>query len=189
MLKELLLKSRSYRRFDENYAVSTETLKELVELARYVPSTVNSQPLKFKIVNTPDENKKVFECLAWAGLLKDWDGPAEGERPSAYIIILCDLAVGKDKRYDDGICAQTIMLGAAEKGLGGCMFGSVKREKLAENLGIDTEKYSIDLVLALGKPVEEVKIVDLPESGSTAYYRDENNVHYVPKRSVEDLIY
>ena len=69
------------------------------------------------------------------------------------------------------------------------MFGSVKREKLAENLGIDTEKYSIDLVLALGKPVEEVKIVDLPESGSTAYYRDENNVHYVPKRSVEDLIY
>ena len=189
MLKELLMKSRSYRRFDENYAVSTETLKELVELARYVPSTVNSQPLKFKIVNTPDENKKVFECLAWAGLLKDWDGPAEGERPSAYIIILCDLSVGKDKRYDDGICAQTIMLGAAEKGLGGCMFGSVKREKLAENLGIDTEKYSIDLVLALGKPVEEVKIVDLPESGSTAYYRDENNVHYVPKRSVEDLIY
>lgn len=189
MLKELLMKSRSYRRFDENYAVGTETLKDLVELARYVPSTVNSQPLKFKIVNTPDENKKVFECLAWAGLLKDWDGPAEGERPSAYIIILCDLAVGKDKRYDDGICAQTIMLGAAEKGLGGCMFGSVKREKLAENLGIDTEKYSIDLVLALGKPVEEVKIVDLPESCSTAYYRDENNVHYVPKRSVEDLIY
>lgn len=189
MLKELLMKSRSYRRFDENYAVSTETLKELVELARYVPSTVNSQPLKFKIVNTPDENKKVFECLAWAGLLKDWDGPAEGERPSAYIIILCDLSVGKDKRYDDGICAQTIMLGAAEKGLGGCMFGSVKREKLAENLGIDTEKYSIDLVLALGKPIEEVKIVDLPESGSTAYYRDENNVHYIPKRSVEDLIY
>ena len=71
MLKELLMKSRSYRRFDENYAVSTETLKELVELARYVPSTVNSQPLKFKIVNTPDENKKVFECLAWAGLQKD----------------------------------------------------------------------------------------------------------------------
>ncbi len=189
MLKELLLKSRSYRRFDESYAIDTETLKDLVELARYVPSTVNSQPLKFKIVNTPEENEKVFECLAWAGLLKDWGGPSEGERPSAYVIILCDLAVGKDKRYDDGICAQTIMLGAAEKGLGGCMFGSIKREKLAESFGIDTDKYSIDLVLAIGKPIEEVKLVDLPESGSTAYYRDENGVHYVPKRSVEDMIF
>lgn len=189
MLKGLLVKSRSYRRFEQDYNIEYSELAELVELARYVPSTVNSQPLKFKIVNTPEENAKVFDCLAWAGLLKDWGGPAEGERPSAYIIILCDLSVGSDKRYDDGICAQTIMLGAAEKGLGGCMFGSIKREKLAENLEIDREKYSIDLVLALGKPVEEVKIVDLPKSGSTAYYRDENATHYVPKRSLEALIY
>lgn len=189
MLKDLLMKSRSYRRFNQDFIIDYNVLTELVELARYVPSTVNSQPLKFKIVNTPDENKKVFECLAWAGLLKDWAGPEDGERPSAYIIILCDLSVGSDKRYDDGICAQTIMLGAAEKGLGGCMFGSIKREKLAENLGIDRERYSIDLVLALGKPVEEVKIVDLPENGSTAYYRDENATHYVPKRSLEEMIY
>ncbi len=189
MLKELLLKSRSYRRFNQNFKIDYSELAGLVELARYVPSTVNSQPLKFKIVNTPEENEKVFECLAWAGLLKDWRGPEEGERPSAYIIILCDLSVGNDKRYDDGICAQTIMLGAAEKGLGGCMFGSIKREKLAENFSIDRDKYSIDLVLALGKPVEEIKLVDLPENGSTAYYRDENAVHYVPKRSLDDLIY
>ena len=189
MIKDLLLKSRSYRRFEQNYYIEKEVLEDLVELNRFVPSTVNSQPLKFMLVNTPEENEKVFECLAWAGLLKDWPGPSEGEKPSAYIVILCDLSVGKDKRYDDGICAQTIMLGAAEKGLGGCMFGSIKREKLAENFGINTENYSIDLVLALGKPVEEVRIVDLPENGSTAYYRDENAVHYVPKRSVSDMIY
>lgn len=189
MLKDLLIKSRSYRRFDQNYVIDRKTLDDLIELTRFVPSTVNSQPLRFLAVNTPDENEKVFECLAWAGLLKDWSGPCEGERPSAYIIILCDLSVGKDKRYDDGICAQTIMLGAAEKGLGGCMFGSIKREKLAENFGIDTEKYSVDLVLALGKPVEDVRIVDLPENGSTAYYRDGNSIHYVPKRSLEDITY
>lgn len=188
MLKNLLLKNRSYRRFFENETISEETLKELIDLARLTPSTVNSQPLRFKLVCTPEENAKVFECLAWAGLLKDWNGPSEGERPSAYVIILCDLSVGKDKRFDDGITAQTIMLGATEKGLGGCIFGSVKREKLAESFNIDTEKYSIDLVLALGKPKEEVKIVDIPENGSTAYYRDENGVHYVPKRSVDDLI-
>lgn len=188
MLKDLVLKNRSYRRFYENESVSEQTLKELVDLARCTPSTVNSQALRFKLVCEPEDNKKVFETLAWAGLLKDWDGPVEGERPSAYIIILCDLSVGKDKRFDDGIAAQTIMLGAAEKGLGGCIFGSVKRDLLAQNLNIDLEKYSVDLVLALGEPKEEVKIVNLPENGSTAYYRDENGTHYVPKRSLDGII-
>lgn len=188
MLKDLLLKSRSYRRFYENEHIDEGTLKELVDLTRLTPSTVNSQPLRFRIVCSPEENAKVFECLSWAGLLKDWDGPDEGERPSAYIVILCDLSVGKDKRFDDGIAAQTIMLGAAELGLGGCIFGSVKRDKLAESLSVDTEKYSIDLVLALGKTKENVIIVDIPESGSTAYFRDENGVHYVPKHSVDTLI-
>ena len=105
-----------------------------------------------------------------------------------YIVILGDLSVGKNKHLDVGITAQTMMLGAADMGLGGCMFGSIQREKLASLFGIDTEKYSIELVLALGKPKEDVRIVDLPENGSTAYYRDENGVHYVPKRSVEELI-
>lgn len=187
MIKELVTKSRSYRRFYEE-SIPYDTLKELIEIARYVPSTVNSQPLKFRPINDKDGNAKVFSTLAWAGLLKEWNGPEEGERPSAYVIILGDLSVGKNKHLDVGITAQTIMLGAAEKGLGGCMFGSIQREKLASLLDIDTERYSVELVLALGKPKEEVRIVDLPENGSTAYYRDENGVHYVPKRSVEDLI-
>lgn len=188
MIKDLTLKSRSYRRFYEDESISYDILKELVEVARYVPSTVNSQPLKFKLINDKENNEKVFSTLAWAGLLKEWNGPEEGERPSAYIIILGDLSIGKNKHLDVGITAQTIMLGVADMGLGGCMFGSIQREKLASLLGIDTEKYSVELVLALGKPKETVEIVDLPENGSTAYYRDENGVHYVPKRLVEDLI-
>lgn len=188
MIKDLALKSRSYRRFYEDEGISYDILKELIGIARYVPSTVNSQPLKFKLVNDKEDNEKVFSTLAWAGLLKDWDGPEEGERPAAYIIILGDLSIGKNKHLDVGITAQTIMLGATDMGLGGCMFGSIQREKLASIFDIDTEKYSVELVLALGKPKETVEIVDLPENGSTAYYRDENGVHYVPKRSVDDLI-
>lgn len=188
MLKDLVIKSRSYRRFFENEAISRQELIELVDLARNAPSTVNSQALKFMLVCNKEDNEKVFKTLSWAGLLKDWNGPEEGERPSAYIIILCDLSLGKNKLYDDGIAAQTIMLGAAEKGLGGCIFGSINRSLLAEELSVDLEKYSVDLVLALGKPKETVKIVDLPESKSTAYYRDENGVHYVPKRSLDDII-
>lgn len=188
MIKDLVIKSRSYRRFYENETVSYDKLKEIVEIARYVPSTVNSQPLKFMLVNDEEGNEKVFSTLAWAGLLKEWHGPEKGERPSAYIVILGDLSVGKNKHLDVGITAQTMMLGAADMGLGGCMFGSIQREKLASLFDIDTEKFSIELVLALGKPKEDVRIVDLPENGSTAYYRDDNGIHYVPKRSVDELI-
>lgn len=189
MIKDLVFKSRSYRRFYESETVSCDKLKEIVEIARYVPSTVNSQPLKFMLVNDEEGNEKVFSTLAWAGLLKEWPGPEKGERPSAYIVILGDLSVGKNKHLDVGITAQTMMLGAADMGLGGCMFGSIQREKLASLFDIDTEKFSIELVLALGKPKEDVRIVDLPENGSTAYYRDENGVHYVPKRSIDELIF
>lgn len=188
MLKDLVLKNRSYRRFYQNEEISFETLKELIDLARNTAASVNFQVLKYKLVNDTEGNRKVFENLAWAGLLKEWKGPEEGERPSAYIILLCDKSISQSKPVDVGIAAQTILLGATEKGLGGCMFGSIKREKLAEDFNIDLEKYSIELVIALGKPKETVKLVDLPESGSTAYYRDENGVHYVPKRSLDDVI-
>lgn len=188
MFKDLVLKNRSYRRFVEERRISTDELKELVELARNVPSTVNSQAIRFRLVNDADTCDKVFGTLGWAGLLKDWPGPQKGERPAAYIVLLCDQTVGKDKKYDDGICAQTILLGAVEKGLGGCMLGNVKRDVLAEILGIDTERYSIDLVVALGKPDEKVVLTEVGEEGSTAYYRDDSGVHYVPKRKLDDLI-
>lgn len=188
MLKDLVLANRSYRRFYQDEAISVEALKELVDLARNTASTVNSQALKYKLVCTPEDNAKVFNTLAWAGLLKGKGTPVEGERPSAYIIVLCDLALGQNKFWDEGIAAQTILLGAAEKGLGGCMLGSIKREQLSKELSIDTDKYAIDLVIALGKPKETVKLVEMDETKSTAYYRDENGIHYVPKRSLDDIL-
>lgn len=188
MLKDLVLKNRSYRRFYEDVKIDTQTLAELVDLARNSASTVNSQALKYVLINNEEENEIVFDTLAWAGMLKEWSGPEKGERPAAYIIILCDLSLGSNKATDVGIAAQTVLLGAVEKGLGGCMLGSIKREQLAQKLNIDLDKYTIDLAIALGKPKETVKIVDLPENKSTAYYRDENGVHYVPKRSLEEII-
>lgn len=187
VLKDLVAKNRSYRRFYEE-SISIETLKELIALARLTPSTANSQALKYRLVYTKEENAKVFQTLNWAGALSDWDGPEEGERPSAYIVILCDQTLGKNKMTDDGIVAQTILLGAVEKGLGGCMLGNVKRKELAEVLGMDTERFTIDLVLALGKPKENIVITDIPESGDIRYYRDKEQNHYVPKRSLEELI-
>lgn len=84
MIKELVMKTRSCRRFKEE-AISEELLRELVDLARLSASAANLQPLKYIISYKKEMNDIIFPKLKWAGYLKDWDGPEEGERPSAYI--------------------------------------------------------------------------------------------------------
>ena len=116
MLKELLLKNRSYRRFVQDVRISREELTELVGLTRYCASGRNAQALKYKVVADVDLCDKVFPNLAWAGYLKDWDGPEEGERPAAYLIQLLDTSIVENCLCDDGIQAQAILLGAVEKG-------------------------------------------------------------------------
>jgi nitroreductase len=186
MIKELVYKNRSYRRFYEEHFISKETLKEFVDLARCSPSAANLQPLRYKIVNTPEECAKVFSTLGWAGYLQDWPGPLEGERPSSYILLLSDKPDNKYTLCDAGIACQSILLGAAEKGLGGCMFGSVKRDLLKELINIPNELETL-LVVALGKPKETVTIDEVKDD-NIKYWRDENSVHHVPKRSIEDIL-
>jgi nitroreductase len=187
MLKGLIEKNRSYRRFNQERSISRDTLVELVELARLSASGANIQPLKFILSAEAEKNEKIFECLAWAGYLKDWPGPAEGEKPSAYIIILGDTNIRKVFGCDHGIAAQSILLGAVEKGLGGCMLASIQKEKLAYNLNISNE-YEILLVIATGEPAEKVVIENAGPAGDIKYWRDENDVHHVPKRSIDELI-
>lgn len=187
MIRDLVIRNRSYRRFRENEPIERSTLLELVDLGRLSASAANLQPLKYMISNDAEKNAAIFPTLAWAGYLRDWNGPAVGERPSAYIVILGDKNISKNFGCDYGIAAQSILLGAAEKCLGGCMIGSVDRDALQKALEIP-ENLDILLVLALGRPVEEVVIEDVGADGSIKYYRDENRVHHVPKRTLEDVV-
>jgi nitroreductase len=186
-LKELIRKNRSYRRFDQEYTVSTESLRDLVDLARLSASGANKQPLKYVLCSQPDTNKKVFATLGWAAYLKDWAGPIEGERPSAYIIILGDLNIRSSFGVDPGIAAQSVTLGAVEQGLGACIIATINKKELHEALNI-SKQFEILFVLALGKPIEKVVIEPLGSDGDIRYWRDEDGAHHLPKRSLEDLI-
>ncbi len=187
MIRELVAGNRSCRRFDEESAVDRRTLEELVDLARLSPSAANLQPLKYILSCDPQQNARVFPCLAWAGYLKDWPGPAEGERPTAYIVILGDTQISKTFGCDHGIAAQSILLGAREKGLAGCIIGLIQREKLRESLSIPAH-YEILLVIALGRPRERVVIEEVGPGGDIKYWRDDEGVHHVPKRPLKELI-
>lgn len=187
MLRELIMKNRSRRRFYEEVAVSSETLRELVELARFSASGGNLQPLKYILSASPEGNARIFPHLAWAGYLTDWPGPAAGERPTAYIIILGDNEIVKSVGCDHGIAAQSILLGAVEKGLGGCLIGSINRKALRAELNI-SDRYDIRLAVALGKPKETVVLEETSASGDIKYWRDETGRHHVPKRSSAEII-
>ena len=188
MLKDLLLKNRSYRRFHQYMTIDASILKELIELARITPSARNAQPLKYIISTKEETNEKIFRNLTWAMDLKDWDGPEEGEKPPAYIIILGDTSISKNFFADHGIVSLAILLGAVEKGLGGCIFASINRKQLTIDLNIP-EKFEILYVIALGRPKEKVVLEKIGKDGDHKYWRDENNIHHVPKRSVDDLIF
>jgi len=187
MLEDLIRGNRSYRRFRQNKKVSGETLRSLVNLARLSASGANLQPLKYVLVSDPATCEQVFPHTRWAGYLKDWDGPVEGEQPAAYIIILGDREIRKSFGCDHGIAAQSIMLGAAERGLGGCMLGALDRQGLRDVFDL-SDRYEILLALALGEPREEVVLEEVGPQGDIKYYRDENDVHHVPKRSLEEIV-
>jgi len=187
MIKDLVIKSRSYRRFHQDVIIDPNTLRELVELARLSPSAANLQPLRYILSCEQQKNALVFRSLAWAGYLKDWPGPAEGERPAAYIIMLIDTQISRNIICDHGIAAQSILLGAAEKGLGGCILAAINREKLRSDLEI-AEQYDILLVIALGTPKEHVLIDTVEDSGDIKYWRDADGTHHVPKRKLDDII-
>jgi nitroreductase len=187
MLEDLIRKNRSCRRFIQRRLLDLNTLNELVNLARLSASAANLQPLKYVLCCNPEKNAEIFHCLAWAAYLKDWPGPLEGERPSGYIVVLGDTAIAQDFGCDHGIACQSILLGAREKGLAGCMLGAVNREKLRDILNLGAQ-YKILLVLALGAPREEIFIEPLGADGSIRYWRDSRGAHHVPKRGLKEIV-
>jgi nitroreductase len=186
IISDLVTRNRSYRRFYQDKPMIEKQLESLIELARLSPSAANLQPLKFVLSCKPDRNELIFSCLAWAGYLKDWPGPEEGEKPTGYIIMLGDAEIAKDFGCNHGIAAQSILLGATEMGLGGCMIGSIHRDNLRKFLKIPA-RYEILLVIALGEPKERVVIVEAKE-GDIKYWRDTNKTHHVPKRPLREII-
>lgn len=186
-ISDLIKKNRSCRRFDQSVKIELDTLRSLVDLARCSASAANLQPLKYILSVDPITNERIFSCLAWAAYLKDWDGPAEGEKPSGYIVIMGDKSITDNFRCDHGIAAQSILLGAREIGLAGCMIAAIHHRNLKSCLNIDPN-HEVLLVIALGKPVENVVIEPVASDGNIRYWRDSSGVHHVPKRSIDEII-
>lgn len=190
MLKEMLKNNRSFRGFDESRKVTLEELRDMVDCTRYTASSVNKQPFKYYLAETPEKTALIQPLTGWALALPHHNLPYEGHRPTAFIVICHDNSIMENIalfQKDVGIVAQTILLSAVEKGLGGCMIGNFSPEKISSALELPENLVPV-LIVAIGKPDETVVITDIKEDGETNYYRDENDVHFVPKRVLDDII-
>lgn len=185
--KELVLKTRSYRRFRQDVKITPENMEYLIDLARNTPSARNAQPLKYVYSCDPLKNNEIFSCLKWAGALPDWDGPSEGEKPGGFIVMLLDTEISANPFWDPGIALQTIMLGASEMGLAGCPIANIESGRLANLLGLP-KHFEICLVLAIGAPGEKV-ILEKFSGENIDYWRDQDGDHHVPKRPLEEIIF
>ncbi len=187
---DLVRKNRSYRSFNPNRAVTDAELRSLIECARLCPSAANKQPLRYRLCTEPEEMAGVLAYTHWAAALPEWSFPPRGHAPTAAIVICHDLSVIDSEivsATDVGIAAQTILLAAAEIGLGGCMIGNFNRSSLKVNLAISENLVPV-LVIALGEPDEEIVLDVVGDDGATAYWRDADGVHHVPKRAMDDVI-
>ncbi len=187
-ISELTKKSRCHRVFNQSYKINYSILVDIVSLLRYISSAKNAQPLKYIISSNEQTNSEIFPTLKWAGYLKNWDGPKEGEKPTAYIIILKDKNISNDDFVltDAGIAIQTIMLYLSELNLGGCPIAAIDKKKLRKVFSLP-DNLEILYVMAIGKPEDNIIITDMEDS--IEYYRDSYGNHYVPKRPIEELLF
>lgn len=188
-MKELIEKTRTYRRFQQSRSIDRQTLTELVDLARLGGSARNCQPWQYMIVSEPGQCAAIFPFLAWAGYLSDWRGPEPGEQPSAYILCLLNRSwlKGNDKeaQFDLGIASQNLLLGAMAKGIGGCRIGAFS-PKLVNQFEIPAN-LELELVIALGYPAETVTLEET-DGANIRYWRDTAGTHHVPKRRLVDVL-
>lgn len=190
MVKDLLLSNRSYRGYDETYVFSRAQMEEFIDGTRKCPSAANLQPLAYYIAYEQDKVEQILSCTKWAAALPELNLPREGHHPTGFIVICQDTDVSSNlnsSMIDIGIAAQSILLMAAEKKLGGLMIRNFDADHLKAVLSL-ADRYEPQLVIALGKPDEKIVLTDVKTDGSTKYYRDENDVHYVPKRTLKSII-
>lgn len=183
-LKTLLKKNRSCRGYDPKFEVREDQMQRILEVNRMIPSARNLQALRFRAV-LRDEAHKVLPHIRLGGALPHLHLPYPGTQPEAFVVVCSAVEPDHYVWIDLGIAAQSMLLQATEIGLNGIMIGAFDKQAVREALELPSDPL---LVIAVGKSIERIELVDIRADEPHAYYRDEQGVHYVPKVCLEDLI-
>ncbi len=180
----LIAKNRSYRGYQKDYVIRREMMERIVAVNTKIPSGKNQQVLRFKIVTKDTGAEKVLKNIKLGGALPELHLPFEGTEPEAFVIVCSTVSENKIVDIDLGISMQSMLLKAVEMGLNGIIICAFNKEEIKKEFNLPYEPAAI---VAIGKGAEKIEMVQISESDSHAYYR-ENGIHYVPKVKIEDLM-
>ncbi len=149
---ELIRTRHATRNFDGR-PIPLEELYAVVADASFTPSARNTQPWRFWVTNTPEENRAVAACL------QDDGKHAFLNQASAFILLLeeeptviaCD-KYGNDHfvPYDVGEACAYLTLAAKNRGIDSCIIGWVNPDSVRRLTGVDL---NCGLAIALGYDV------------------------------------
>ncbi len=182
-LDTLLRRNRSYRGYDPSRVVTRDELRKLVEVTTLVPSGMNRQALRYRLV-TEEESDKVLPLVRLGGALPELHLPFPGTEPRAFLVMASTVPESPVIDIDLGIAAQSLLLKAVEMGLNGIIIRAFDAGKLQEALGLDLTPL---LVIAIGKGAENIFLKPVEPGEPLDYYR-KDGVHFVPKRKVDDIL-
>ena len=182
----IITKRRSIRRFQQKL-IPFGVLEKLVNAARVAPSSANFQPLEYVVIDDKDLLPEVFTTLKWAGYIAPEGDPPEGEKPTAYVVVLVNKEIS-DSGYerDVGAAVENILLVALEEGIGSCWIGSINKKRLRKILNIP-HFLAIDSVIALGYSTESPVMENMTDS--VKYWKDESGTLHVPKRRLNNIFH
>lgn len=184
-LDSLLLRNRSHRSFLKEHVVRPDELLKIVEVNAKLPSAMNQQVLRFKMVTagTP-ESLVLQQSIRLGGALPDLHLPAPGTEPEAFIVVCSCVPEGRYVDIDLGISLQSMGLKAVELGLNATIVCAFDKVKVKEELQLPSEPLALLLV---GKGQDKIQLLSIDETADHRYY-SKDGIHYVPKVAVKDLI-
>ena len=176
---DTLLKTRRSARRYRQEPVPADTLREIVDVARYAPSGGNAQGWELVLCHESEKVAEVFETLGW---LPAVGAPPEGKRPTAYLVVVTK---GEPKVADCASLVTCILLAAHARGVGTCWFGFVRRGELAESLGIP-DTHFIAFVVSLGYPDESFETHDSADDTAVTVA---DGIVRVPKKPLSAILH
>lgn len=187
-IMDMLEGRRTYRRFDGEKEIGDEVVADMMRAAQLASSAMNRQPLRYIYVRDKATVDAIFEITSWGGSLPNGLGrPRAGEQPVMFVVMLSVKELQtRFTEFDSGLAVSNLTLAAWGHGVGSCILGSTKIDKLRSLLDIP-EELDVSVVVAFGYPTHTSRVVE-GEGDDMKYSLDENMNYVVPKRKISDTV-
>ena len=128
---------RSIRRY-QGKGISDSVIEELLDVARYAPSSMNGQPWYFIVVKNDETKERLAEIKNKYCPVEKRKYKADFLRNAPVVIVVCvDRQTSCDREVESGVLATAnILLGAHSKGLGSAYMSAYTTDepRLAEEM-------------------------------------------------------